>query len=300
LIELIKNSARGSYEIYNENNELIVVKLNNTKKEPYSLQKNIIKELVHLYICLEGSVSVEIHDQHYSFPLKEDSSTLIFIKNFTPLLKFYMQPNTKVIGIYISVNKLHALFAQDTDQLPVFDSIDIGQRIIESAINKPEVREVAFQLFTKNLSETYQSIYVKGKLLEILSTFFYATEKDNREQCPYIANKESAAKIKKAKTIIIGNLTETPSLNNLAKMVGLNIKALKEGFKELYGKPVITYLFHYRMEEAKKMIKKGGKNISEIAPQIGYSSASHFITAFKRKFGVTPKQYLKYEHKFGS
>ena len=76
-------------------------------------------------------------------------------------------------------------------------------------------------------------------------------------------------------------------------MVGLNVKALKEGFKELYGKPVINYLFHYRMEEAKKMLEQGNENVSEIAPQVGYSSASHFITAFKRKFGVTPKQYLK-------
>ncbi len=293
MIENIENTARGSYEIYNDSNELVVMKLDNPKSSTCSLKKNIIKELVHLYICLEGSVSVEITEQQYSFPLKEDSSTFIFIKDFTPTLTFHLQPKTKAIGIYISVDHLHALFSQDTDQLPVFDNIKIGKRIIESAVNKPGVREVASQLFHKNLAETYQSIYVKGKVLELLGTFFYATDNDNVEQCPYIANEESAAKIKKAKTILISNLSETPSLNELAKMVGLNVKALKEGFKELYGKPVITYLFHYRMEEAKKMLEQGTNNVSEIAPQVGYSSASHFITAFKRKFGVTPKQYLR-------
>jgi len=293
LIENLENTAKGSFEIFNENNELIVMKLSNAKDEPCTLPKNIIRELVHLYICLEGSISVEITKQHYSFPLKEDTSTLIFIKDFRPELKFNMQPNTKVIGIYISVDRLHSLFSQDASQSPVFDNIGMGKRIIETATNKADVREVAYQLFQKDLSETYQAIYVKGKLLELLSAFFYVANNGNTEQCPYIANEESAAKIKKAKTIIISNLVEAPSLNDLAKMVGLNVRALKEGFKTLYGKPVFTYLFHYRMEEAKKMLELGTLNVSEIAPLVGYSSSSHFITAFKRKYGVTPKQILR-------
>ncbi len=293
MIENLENTAKGSFEIFNENNELIVMKLSNAKDEPCTLPKNIIRELVHLYICLEGSISVEITKQHYSFPLKEDTSTLIFIKDFRPELKFNMQPNTKVIGIYISVDRLHSLFSQDASQSPVFDNIGMGKRIIETATNKADVREVAYQLFQKDLSETYQAIYVKGKLLELLSAFFYVANNGNTEQCPYIANEESAAKIKKAKTIIISNLVEAPSLNDLAKMVGLNVRALKEGFKTLYGKPVFTYLFHYRMEEAKKMLELGTLNVSEIAPLVGYSSSSHFITAFKRKYGVTPKQILR-------
>lgn len=293
MIQNLENTARGSLEIFNENNELIVMKLENPTDSVCGLPKNIIRELIHLYICLEGSISTEIMGQHYSFPLKEDTSTLIFIKDFTPDLTYHIQPKSKAIGIYITVDRLHALFSQDTDQLPVFSSLGEGKRIIESSRNRAEVREVALQLFDKKLSETYQSIYVKGKLLELLGTYFYAADNEQAEQCPYIANEESAAKIKKAKTLIIRDLSITPSLHELAKDVGLNVKALKEGFKELYGKPVITYLFHYRMDEAKKMLSNGTLNVSEIAPIVGYSSASHFITAFKRKYGVTPKQYLK-------
>ncbi len=293
MLKNIENTARGSVELFNKNDELIVVRLNNSSNEPSIISKHIVRELVHLYICLEGLISVEILEQHYSFTLKEDTSTLIFIKDFKPNLTFHLQPFTKAIGVYISVEKLHSLFSQESTQLPVFSTIGMGKRIIESALNSAGVREVATQLFQKNLSETYQSIYVNGKLLELLGTYFYATDNQGKGNCPYIANEESAAKIKKAKTIIISNLSQAPSLHNLAKMVGLNVKALKEGFKQLYGRPVITYLFHYRMEEAKKMLSKGVLNVSQIAPIVGYSSASHFITAFKRKYNVTPKQYLK-------
>ncbi len=293
MVDKLENTARGSMEIFNENNELIVMKLENTSDEVYALPKNIIRELVHIYICLEGSISTEIMGQHYSFPLTEDSSTLIFIKDFTPTLTYHIQPKAKAIGIYMTVERLHALFSQDTNQLPVFSALGQGKRIIETTRNRADVRAVALQLFNKKLSETYQSIYVKGKLLELLGTYFYIADNQGEEHCPYIANEESAAKIKKAKSIIINDLTITPSLHNLAKMVGLNVKALKEGFKELYGKPVIKYLFHCRMEEAQKMLIKGELNVSEIAPLVGYSSSSHFITAFKRKYGITPKQFLK-------
>ncbi len=291
MLENLQNTARGSFEIFNEKNELIVIKLNNSTFKNCEFPKKIRRELIHIYFCLEGSVSTEIMGQHYSFPLKEDTSTLIFIKNFTPELTYHLQPKAKAIGIYITVDRLHALFSQDTAHLPAFSSLGQGKRIIETSRTRAGVREVALQLFNKELSETYQSIYVKGKLLELLGTYFYAADNENEEQCPYIANEESAAKIKKAKTIIISDLAQTPSLHELAKEVGLNVKALKEGFKELYGKPVITYLFHCRMEEAKKMLVDGALNVSEIAPIIGYSSSSHFITAFKRKYGVTPKQF---------
>ncbi len=70
MIENLENTAKGSFEIFNENNELIVMKLSNGKDKPCALSKNIIRELVHLYICLEGAISVEICNQHYSFPLK--------------------------------------------------------------------------------------------------------------------------------------------------------------------------------------------------------------------------------------
>ncbi len=292
LIENLENIAKGSFEIFNEHNELIVMKLENMETETVSVHKNIIRELVHIYICLDCSISVEIEGQNYSFPLKGDTTTLIYIKGFTPKLNFKMDSGARAICIYISVDRLHSLFSQDTEQLPMFDNIGAGKRIIESTLNRPEVRDVANQLFDKDLSETYQSIYVKGKLLELLSAYFYSSDKGSEEHCPYIANEESATKIKKAKTIIVSDLTDAPALTDLAKMVGLNVKALKEGFKTLYGKPVYTYLFHFRMEEARKMLELGTFNVSEIAPLVGYSSSSHFITAFKRKYGVTPKQFL--------
>ena len=70
------------------------------------------------------------------------------------------------------------------------------------------------------------------------------------------------------------------------------LKKLKEGFKKIYGDTVYGYLLDYKMNEARSMLNTKKYNINEISIKLGYSTSSHFIAAFKKKFGTTPKKYL--------
>ena len=101
------------------------------------------------------------------------------------------------------------------------------------------------------------------------------------------------SKIKHAKQLILKDMNNPPSLPELAKEVGLNIKKLKTEFKEIYGAPVFTFLLNYKMELAKKLLLEQQLNVNEIALNLGYSTSSHFIAAFKRKYKTTPKQFTK-------
>ena len=99
-------------------------------------------------------------------------------------------------------------------------------------------------------------------------------------------------KIRKAKEIIIANMAEPPGLQELADEIGLNLKKLKMGFKQIYGDTVYGFLFDYKMDFARKLLDSGSYNVNEVGLKIGYSTGSHFIAAFKKKFGTTPKKYL--------
>ena len=87
-------------------------------------------------------------------------------------------------------------------------------------------------------------------------------------------------------------MAEPPGLQDLAVQVGINLKKLKMGFKQIYGDSVYSFLFDYKMEYARKLLDSGTYNVNEVGLRIGYSTASHFIAAFKKKFGTTPKKYL--------
>ena len=87
-------------------------------------------------------------------------------------------------------------------------------------------------------------------------------------------------------------MAEPPGLQELADEVGISLKKLKVGFKEIYGDTVFNFLFDYKMEYARNLLDSGSYNVTEVGLQIGYSTSSHFIAAFKKKFGITPKKYL--------
>ncbi|WP_206689625.1 helix-turn-helix transcriptional regulator, partial [Streptococcus pseudopneumoniae] len=67
-------------------------------------------------------------------------------------------------------------------------------------------------------------------------------------------------KIKKAKEIIIANMAEPPGLQELADQVGLNLKKIKMGFKQIYGDTVYGFLFDYKMDYARKLLDSGSYN----------------------------------------
>jgi AraC-like DNA-binding protein len=46
------------------------------------------------------------------------------------------------------------------------------------------------------------------------------------------------------------------------------------------------------MTEAQRMLDSKNYNVNEVGLKLGYSTASHFIVAFKKKYGTTPKKYL--------
>lgn len=99
-------------------------------------------------------------------------------------------------------------------------------------------------------------------------------------------------KIKKAKDIVLERMTDLPSLQDLALEIGLSLKKLKEGFKEVYGETVYGFALDHKMEYARQLLDSGQYNVNEVGLKVGYSTASHFISAFKKKYGTTPKKYL--------
>lgn len=111
-------------------------------------------------------------------------------------------------------------------------------------------------------------------------------------ECPFLVDEENVRKIRNAKKIVLDRMTNPPSLQELADEIGLSLKKLKEGFKQLYGSTVYQFVLDHKMNFARQLLGSGSHNVNEVALQLGYSNSSHFIDAFKKKFGTTPKKYL--------
>lgn len=286
-----KNIDKSTNCILNQKNEFKVLHFNNLKKENELFKIKLKDNYIQLYFCLKQTISVAFNMEHCVINLSNTDSNMVYFKDKEMNVLFNLAPKSEVICILISVEYFHSLFSDEGNYLINFASFNSDKPIIEPKEINPTIKLILNQLTSKNAHGKLKSIYIKGKVYELLSYYYSAVENSNTESCPYISTEETIGKIKEAKQIVIKNMNNPPSLNDLAKQVGLNIKKLKSDFKEFYGMPVFTFLLNYKMELAKSLLVEKNYNVNEIALQLGYSSSSHFIAAFKRKYGITPKKF---------
>ena len=78
------------------------------------------------------------------------------------------------------------------------------------------------------------------------------------------------------------------SLEELSRLSGRSLSAFKRDFQEQFNNSPAFWIKNKRLEYAGLQLEKTNKNVSEISMEIGYESVSHFIKAYKEKFGQTP------------
>jgi AraC-like DNA-binding protein len=154
----------------------------------------------------------------------------------------------------------------------------------------PAIGEALNDLLSYKAAGNAAQMYLDAKILEILSLFVCKEVQKKDTACACHTAKDHDRFIH-AKTIIEEQYLNPPSLRDLALMVGTNDCKLKNGFKTLFGTTVFGHLFDYRMKLARQYLLDTGKSIQEIAEAVGYEYHSHFTTAFKRKFHVSPQEY---------
>ncbi|MBS9767306.1 MAG: helix-turn-helix transcriptional regulator [Flavobacteriaceae bacterium] len=285
-----QNIDKSTAFIFSEEQKFKVLRLANTEDKEKYLTYSFKENYIQFFFSKQGKNTVAFNQEHCAVSIDEETSYSIYFKDMEMNLLFHLPPKNEVVAVLISIDFFHALFS---DNSHILFNFKLGKPIIEPKKVGNNIKLILNQITSlENMPSSLKSVYIQGKVYELLSHYFN-TEHTENETCPFIANEEVITKIKKVKEIIIEQMNTPPSLSELAKEVGLNIKKLKTGFKDVYGYPVFTFLLNYKMELAKKLLQEQQLNVNEIALQLGYSSSSHFIAAFKRKYGITPKQFSK-------
>ena len=83
------------------------------------------------------------------------------------------------------------------------------------------------------------------------------------------------------------------SQEELAQRLGLSVSRLSRGFASLYGMPIHAYVIDQRLKRAAVLLLESSLTVTQISELVGYSKPSNFAAAFKRKYGVSPKDYKR-------
>lgn len=288
----LKSIARGTFEETKLDDDFLIL----TFKNDENIIKNVVKEIDSSYIqfhfCIKGSTKFVFNQGRYNLDIEEENSLLLYNPQRELPINLNINPNSWIVSILISIKKFHGLFSQEADYITFLSEDNKDKKYYKDGVISPSMAIVLNQLINFSLNSSIKPLYFKGKGYELLSLYFNRSEEANIEQCPFLVDESNVIKIRKAKDIMVARMAEPPSLQELADEIGLNIKKLKEGFKQIYGDSVFSFLFDYKMEFARKLLEAGENNVNEVGHKIGYSTSSHFIAAFKKKYGTTPKKYV--------
>jgi AraC-like DNA-binding protein len=282
----------GSKEEIKIDDDFILIRFQNDTDKASTFQRPVTLGLIQFHFGLKGSAKFIFNNGNYILDLKEEKCLLFYNPEKELPLNIEIAPKSWLITILVSIKKFHGLFTTDAEHIPFLSKENKDKKYYNDSDVSPSMAIVLNQMFHYNLNPSIKNLYYKGKGYELLSLFFNRNEDPNAEQCPFLIDEENVLKIKKAKEIIIANMAEPPSLEALANQVGLTLKKLKMGFKQIYGDTVYGFLFDYKMDYARQLLDSGSYNVNEVGLKIGYSTGSHFIAAFKKKFATTPKKYL--------
>lgn len=123
----------------------------------------------------------------------------------------------------------------------------------------------------------------------ILAEHLYEENAENK-----ISN-EHLTSIKNVLAFIAENYPNRVTLDEMAKIAGMNSRYFCRYFRSMTERTPIDYLNYYRIECACEMLSTRNISIKETAISCGFNDESYFIKTFHKYKGVTPKQFMTAE-----
>ncbi len=287
-----KNVANGSFAEVLLEEGFFVLKIKNDTAQIQKISREIDNSFIQFHFCLKGNAKFIFNEGRYALEVKEENSLLLYNPQTDLPLNLELLPNSWLVSVVMTIRKFHSLFSKEADYIPFLSEGNKDKKYYTQEGFSPAIAVILSQVLNYNLHPSIKALYTKGKIYELISLYFNKSDDADIEQCPFLVDEDNVRRIRQAKEIIIARMAEPPTLSELSDEIGLSLKKLKEGFKQIYGDSVFSFLFDYKMEYARRMLESGQHNVNEVGLKVGYSTASHFIAAFKKKYGTTPKKYL--------
>ena len=257
------------------------------------IKKKIDSSFIQFHFIIKGSCDFLFNNGAYKMNVNKGKYIVLYNPKKNLPVNAVISSKSSLISVLISIKKFHKLFSEDNENIQFLKDENVNQKFYYENKISNTILLVLNEIKRFDENSSTKNLFLKAKIYELFSHLYNRNRDQNIEQCPFLTNEENFKKIKKAKDIIIAEMSNPPSLVELSKEINLSLKKLKEGFKKIYGKPVYQFLIEYKMELAKKLLSENDFNVNEVSLKLGYSTASHFITAFKNKYGLTPKNYKK-------
>lgn len=257
-----------------------------TYREDFTYQGKEHPHLVQFMVHLSGVVDSG------SFLYQDATQGYIGGSGIQPAVTNFHPAHQPEVGVNIHLEPqvFSQLFATPTGELPpelrpLLRGEDRQQ--VFSPKTTGAMRSVVQQMIDCPFLGITKRLYLQGKVFELMALQLNGML---NPAIPAGALKaDTIARIHYAAELLRSHLDSPPLQTELAQRVGVSDRTLRRGFQAVFGTTVLGYLTEQRLLWAEQLLRQGF-TVAEVVHRCGYSNQGHFAAAFKRKFGLTPKQ----------
>jgi AraC-like DNA-binding protein len=203
-------------------------------------------------------------------------------------LLFPAHTERNVVCLRIRRHKLEALLG-GREREYLSEWLQSGQFFLNESLS-PAMRRVLMELRQYPEGAAVRQLYYHTRTLELL--YLLLERLNNRTGAPYGSTDPlHLAQIFKAKSLLIQDLSEPPTIAVLASSVLLSESQLKQSFREVFGASIYQYFQQTRLEKARELLAENKRTVKEVGYELGFTNIGHFSRLFERVYHVKPKKF---------
>lgn len=254
-----------------------------------------ISSRINLLVVLKGQCQAQYGDKNFTFgkaeptPIHSEATLIAFseAESFKRIAKNGEYVCKLVLGM-----EQPWLETCGLSQHAEFHSIEQFQRnhLAERRQNNSvQIQTLAQRILECDTDSFCQRLYVEGLTLELASCALNLLTEPNSTSAKL--NPQEQQRIRQVVELLKSCASvHDLSLDCIARHVGSNSTTIQQQFRQQMGMTIFEYLRFDKLNQAKQALEQSQVSIMEAAFLAGYSGSTNFSTAFKRQFGMTPRQ----------
>lgn len=197
--------------------------------------------------------------------------------------------------VFIPMAWARLFFGGNTQFHKIEQLLDEEANIITCRLGRRQM-SLFSDVLTKSQEKEPNPLGVQNNVLALLEYFLGNRHRSLLGASPAsdIENEDDLSLIREVESYISEYYcSDTFTVDSILKKTYTSYHRLNFLFKSIHGMTISEYIRNKRIEKSREMIADNAKSISQIAYEIGYSSISNYILAFKKVYQITPGKYKK-------
>ncbi|SDE51230.1 helix-turn-helix transcriptional regulator [Rhodospira trueperi] len=233
---------------------------------------------VHCSCLLQGSIGVTFSGQD----VRLNAGTLLTSYAPDEWFRMHLPRDHRNVEIMVTPEVLATLAGDDYD--PIGDEVHRGFCMRGHGDGR-RAQDAAARLARLIDDDRSPRLLLHAAALEFLA--WHIETYRTADGCEAVSLRDRK-RLMAARERLLRDLSNPPTIAELARETGLNQFKLKRGFKAVFGHSIYALFQRERMDRARELLQRHG--VTETAMMMGYSNVSHFGAAFRKQFGVLPRE----------